>query len=31
VVVDNRERREASRRYWLQLREAGFILRHQKR
>jgi DNA polymerase-3 subunit chi len=30
VVVDNRERREASRRYWVQLREAGFTLRHQK-
>jgi DNA polymerase-3 subunit chi len=30
VVVDNRERREASRRYWVQLREAGFALRHQK-
>ena len=31
VVVDDQERREASRRYWVQLREAGFILRHQKR
>ena len=31
VVVDDPERREASRRYWVQLREAGFILRHQKR
>lgn len=30
VVVDNRERRAASRRYWVQLREAGFALRHQK-
>lgn len=30
VVVDNRDRREASRRYWVQLREAGFSLRHQK-
>jgi DNA polymerase-3 subunit chi len=30
VVVDNRERREASRRYWVQLREAGSTLRHQK-
>jgi DNA polymerase-3 subunit chi len=30
VVVDNRERREASRKYWVQLRNAGFVLRHQK-
>ena len=30
VVVDDRDRREASRRYWVQLREAGFSLRHQK-
>ncbi len=30
VVVDNRARREASRRYWVQLRDAGFALRHQK-
>ena len=31
VVVDKRERLEASRGYWAQLREAGFSLRHQKR
>ncbi len=31
VVVDNRERLEASRRYWTQLKEAGFSLRHQRR
>lgn len=30
VVVDDRERRAASRRYWVQLREAGFALKHQK-
>jgi DNA polymerase-3 subunit chi len=30
VVVDHRERREASRKYWVQLRDAGFALRHQK-
>ena len=31
VVVDNRERLEASRRYWTLLEDAGFALRHQKR
>ena len=31
VVLDNRERLEASRHYWTQLKEAGFTLRHQKR
>ncbi len=31
VAVDNRERLEASRSYWTQLKEAGFTLRHQKR
>ena len=31
VVTDSRERLEASRRYWTQLKEAGFSLRHQKR
>jgi DNA polymerase-3 subunit chi len=31
VVVDNRERLEASRNYWSQLKDAGFALRHQKR
>ena len=31
VVVDNRERLDASRHYWTQLKEAGFTLRHQKR
>ena len=31
VVNDNRERLQASRRYWMQLKEAGFSLRHQKR
>ena len=31
VVVDNRERLEASRRYWTLLKDAGFALRHQKR
>ena len=31
VVADNRERLEASRRYWTQLKDAGFSLRHQKR
>ena len=31
VVVVDHERRESSRRYWVQLREAGFTLRHQKR
>jgi len=31
VVADNRDRLEASRRYWTQLKEAGFALRHQKR
>ena len=31
VVVDNQERLEASRHYWAQLKEAGFVLRHQKR
>jgi DNA polymerase-3 subunit chi len=30
VVVDHRERRDASRKYWLQLRDLGFALRHQK-
>jgi DNA polymerase-3 subunit chi len=30
VVVDSPDRREASRRYWVKLREAGFSLRHQK-
>jgi DNA polymerase IIIc chi subunit len=30
VVVDHRERRDASRKYWVQLRDAGFALRHQK-
>jgi len=30
VVVDNPARREASRRYWVQLRDAGFALRHEK-
>jgi DNA polymerase-3 subunit chi len=31
VVVDNQERLETSRHYWAQLKEAGFVLRHQKR
>ena len=31
VVADNRERLEASRRYWTLLKDAGFTLRHQKR
>ena len=31
VVLDNPERLEASRRYWSQLKEAGFTLRHQRR
>lgn len=31
VVVDNRERLEASRRYWTLLKDAGFSLKHQKR
>ena len=31
VVNDSRERLETSRRYWTQLKEAGFSLRHQKR
>jgi len=30
VVADNPERLEASRRFWTQLRDAGFSLRHQK-
>ena len=30
VVVDDHARRESSRRYWVQLRKAGFTLRHQK-
>lgn len=30
VVVDNRERLEASRHYWTRLKEAGLTLRHQK-
>ena len=31
VIVDNRERLAASRDYWIQLKEAGFSLSHQKR
>ena len=31
IVVDNSERLAASRSYWAQLKEAGFMLRHQKR
>ena len=31
VVVDNKERLEASRRYWTLLKDAGFTLRHQRR
>ena len=31
VVLDNPERLQASRRYWTQLKEASFTLRHQKR
>ncbi|MFP3871225.1 MAG: DNA polymerase III subunit chi [Syntrophobacteria bacterium] len=31
VVMDNRERLLASRRYWSQLKEAGFSPRHRKR
>lgn len=31
VVADNPARLEASRRYWTQLKDAGFTLRHQKR
>ncbi len=31
VIADNRERLAASRDYWIQLKEAGFMLRHQKR
>jgi DNA polymerase-3 subunit chi len=30
VVVDNPERLEASRRYWTQLKDAGFTMKHQK-
>jgi DNA polymerase-3 subunit chi len=30
VVVDDKERREASRQYWVQLRDAGFTLAHKK-
>jgi DNA polymerase-3 subunit chi len=31
VVADSLERLEASRRYWTQLKDAGFALGHQKR
>jgi DNA polymerase-3 subunit chi len=31
VVVDHDERLDASRRYWAQLKETGFTLRHQRR
>lgn len=31
VVVDQDERLAASRRYWAQLKEAGFTLRHRRR
>ena len=31
VVIDNKERLEASRGYWTQLRDAGFTMRHQRR
>ena len=31
VVIDNEERLAASRQYWVQLRDAGFALRHRKR
>jgi DNA polymerase-3 subunit chi len=31
VVEDNPARLEASRRYWTQLKDAGFTVRHQKR
>ena len=31
VIVDNPERLAASRDYWIQLKEAGFSLNHQKR
>jgi DNA polymerase-3 subunit chi len=31
IAVDNSERLAASRAYWAQLKEAGFMLRHQKR
>ena len=31
VVVDKPERLDASRRYWILLKDAGFTLRHQKR
>jgi len=31
VIADNRERLEASRRYWTLLKDGGFSLRHQKR
>ena len=30
VVTDNQERLAASRRYWAQLKDTGFTLRHQK-
>jgi DNA polymerase-3 subunit chi len=30
VVIDNPERLDASRRYWAQLKDTGFALRHQK-